>query len=290
MHKRPASLFALSLAVGFIGAVAGRLFTWVMIPRSGGFDFGLPQYAYAWVSPLVVFASGAMAFALTFGVLPWTRGRARRAGWVSGVAAYICHALWIALWVGFAFDQSVFRAFTAPIIMFVVIGWLPILSGIFAGWCVERWQRLPREGVEVRRRASGAVAVKFGLVAALVSVPLIYPVFAMARRSRVDFAIFFPSLPFVVFGLATLAFWLVYSMLPTMIARGRTAGVLAALATFLGILFWIRFAINIAARNDVPWDSPGKPFFQVLMLVGWIPLVFGGLAGGWATRRQESPA
>ena len=119
--------------------------------------------------------------------------------------------------------------------------------------------------------------------------PLIYPVYVMARRSRVDFPIFFPSAPFVVFGLAALAFWLFHSVLPSTVLRGRIAGVLAALATFVSFLFWTRFAINIGTRHGLPWGSAAEPFFTVFLLVGWVPLVFGGLAGGWATRQPKTP-
>jgi len=71
--------------------------------------------------------------------------------------------------------------------------------------------------------------------------------------------------------------------------RGRIAGVLAALATFVSFLFWTRFAINIGTRHGLPWGSAAEPFFTVFLLVGWVPLVFGGLAGGWATRQPKTP-
>ena len=287
MQTRSTDLFVISLAVGAFGALTGRLLTWLLLSRAG-FDFGLPPSAYAWISPVVLFVSAATAFAIAYGVAPGTRGRARRAGWVSGVLAYICHAAWIASWSSVMRGGQFMPVFMLAMAMFLVIGWVPIVSGIFAGWCVERWQRGPVE-LQVRHAGnSGVSALEFGLVGALLSVPLILPVYTMARRSRVDFAVFFPTAPFIVFGLAALAFWLCHSALPAVALRGRIAGVLAALVTFVGFLFWLRFAINIASRNGVPWGSPSEPFLLAFLLVGWVPLVFGALAGGWATRRLET--
>ncbi|MEO8062366.1 MAG: hypothetical protein ABI821_06435 [Pseudomonadota bacterium] len=289
MQTRSTDLFSVSLAVGAFGALTGRLFTWLVMPKFG-FDFGLPASAYAWVSPVVLFASAAAAFAFTYGVFPGTRGRARRAGWVAGVITYVCHSMWIAVWSGVMFEREVMPTFSALMAMFIVIGWLPIVSGIFAGLGVERWQRSPAKETQVRLDGeTGMAALKFGLVGALVSVPLIFVVYTMARRSRVPFVIFFPSAPFIVFGLAAVAFWLFHSILPAIALRGRVAGVLAALATFIGFLFWIRFGINISNRNGQAWGSAGEPFSMVLLLVGWVPVVLGGLAGGWATRRVATP-
>ena len=295
MQTRSSSLFVISLTVGAFGALTGRLFTGLLLPQSG-FDFGLPPFAYAWISPLVLFVSATATFAWAFGFLPATRGRARRAGWVAAVLTYLCHAAWIAAYAGVARNAPVVTVFMTLLVMFIVIGWVPILSGIFAGWCVERWLGRPRDETERVDRREGtlaAAAIEFGLVGALISVPLIFIVYTMARRSRVDFPIFFPSAPVVVFGLAAAAFWLCCSLLPprplSMTMRGRIAGAVAALAAFSGFLFWTRYAVNIRTRDGLPYGSWSEPFSIVFLLAGWIPAVFGVLTGGWAVRRLEIP-
>ena len=294
MPTQRASLFVVSLAVGAFGALTGRLFTGLLLPQTG-FDFGLPPFAYAWISPLVLFGSATAAFAFTFGVLPATRGRARRAGWVTAVLTYLCHAAWIAAYAGVARDVPVITVFMTLLLMFIVIGWVPILSGLFAGWCVERWLgESPDETARMirRERSLAAAAIEFGLVGAFISLPLIFIVYTMARRSRVDFAIFFPSAPFVVFALAAASFWLCCSSLPSktlsLTMRGRIAGGVAALATFSCFLVWTRYAINIRTRDGLPYGSWSEPFSIVFMLAGWIPAVLGALTGGWAVRRLET--
>jgi hypothetical protein len=283
------SLFAISLAVGAIGALTGRSCSWVLI-STFGIDFGVPPFAYTWISPLVLFVGAASAFAVSFGVLPGTRGRPRRAGCVAGMITYFCHAAWIATWSGGSGGRFEFAVFSAQVVMLLVVGWAPIVAGLFAGWCVERWQKLPTPDTGVRHaELSGVAALKFGLIAALVSVPLILPVHTMAKPSRVAASVFFPSAPFVVFALAAASFWACHTSLPAGALRGRIAGVLAGLVSFTGFLFWLSFAINIRHWNGLPWESPGQPFLLAFMLVGWIPLVLGGLAGGWATRRRPAP-
>jgi hypothetical protein len=282
----PPNLFVTSLAVGAFGALTGRLLT-ALLPS--GFDFGVPRFAFAWISPLVLFVSASAAFAIAFGAVPGTRGRARSAGCAAAIATYVCHAAWIALYASSTRGTPAFATFRIVLSMFVVVGWAPILSGLFAGGCVERWQGTG--GAKPNTRGAGslkAAAFEFGLVAALVTLPLVVIIYTMAKRSRVDFAIFFPSAPFLVLVLAAVAFSLCYSMLPAFSLRGRVAGILAALATFTCFLFWIRFALNIGTRDGLPWGSPYGPFFMAFLLVGWVPLVLGAIAGAWAARRLES--
>jgi hypothetical protein len=287
VQTRSTPLFVIAIAVGAFGALIGRLLTWLL---PSGFDFGLPPFAFTWISPLVLFVSASGAFAIAFGALPGIRGRPRRAGWLAAIVTYVCHALWMALHANLVRNTPVVPVFTSVLMMFVVVGWVPILSGLFAGWCVERWQGTPTEFTETRHpHTLKKAALQFGLVASLVAVPLILIVFTQAGRSRVDFPIFFPSAPFLVFGLATATFWLCYRVMPAVALSGRVAGALAAVATFTCFLLWIRFAINIRTRDGLPWGSPYYPFSIAFLLAGWVPLVFGALAGGWVARRMERP-
>ena len=58
---RSTNLLFVSLAVGAFGALTGRLLTWLAAP---GFDFGLTPFAFAWLSPLVLFATASATFAI----------------------------------------------------------------------------------------------------------------------------------------------------------------------------------------------------------------------------------
>ena len=64
VQKRSTNLLFISLAVGAFGALTGRLLTWLAAP---GFDFGLTPFAFAWLSPLVLFATASATFAIAFG-------------------------------------------------------------------------------------------------------------------------------------------------------------------------------------------------------------------------------
>ena len=285
MQTRSTHLLPLSLAVGVFGAAAGRLFTWVTFPHFG-FDFGLPAYAYAWISPLVLFASAASTFALTFGVLKSTRGRARRSGLVSGVLTYVCHAAWIAGFAGYARDVPVLFVFLGSMAFFVVIGWVPMVSGWLAGWCVERWLGNKPAVVDEHHPSPRYAGLMFGLLCALVSLPLIFLLMTVARRSHLDVPVFIVTAPFVVFGLAAVAFRL-WVLVPIVARHPSIAGALAAVMAFACFLVWTRFAVNIynggMSGNSSPWPSPLAPFITAFALTGWVPLVFGALAGGWVS-------
>jgi hypothetical protein len=286
VQTRAVHLFVVSLAVGAFGALIGRLLTWFLAP---GFDFGIPPYAYAWISPAVLFVSAAASFAIVFGVLPGTRDRAIRAGCIAAIVTYVCHAVWMGAFSSAVLGAPGFTTFLLVLLVFVVIGWVPIVSGLFAGWCVGRWQNMPAAPETHHPGSLKSAALEFGMVAALLAVPLIFIVFTQAKPSRVDFAVFFPSAPFLVFALATAAFPLCYAALPAMSVRGGLAGALAGAVTFTCFLFWIRFAINISSRNGTPWGSTSQPFSEAFLLVGWVPLVFGALMGVRVARRLKYP-
>ena len=284
VKSRSTNLFVISLGVGVIAAVAGRLFTWLVMPRFG-MDFGVPAYAYQWISPLVLFGSAAAAFAITFGAMPWTGGRARRAALVAAVLTYICHAMWVAGWGTVTGNWPMLVRFLTLLFAFIVVGWVPILSALFAGWCVERWLGIaPAAAMDDRHPSDRAAVLMFGFVGALVSLPLLFPLLWVALPSRVGVPIFFVTEPIVVFILAAVWFRVFLSLLPKVAFRPQWAGGLAAACVFFCFLFWIRYAINIRSQNGAQWDSLSKPFVAASVLVGWVPLVFGTLAGGWASR------
>jgi MFS family permease len=290
---RPANLLSLSLAVGAFGTLVAGLFVQLVWGRHG-WPYGTDPLPPWWMSSGVLLVSAAGGFALAFAVFPFSRGRARRAGWVAALIAYVGHAGAMAWYSSTKGHGSVIGLFFVLMALLVVIGWVPIVAGLIAGWGVERWQRLPPpEMPTVRDGSIAAAAFRFGVVGMLLSLPMLFAVYTAARRSRVDFAVFFPTAPFVILGLATFAFWLFHSLLPPMrpSTRGGIAGILAAAFTFVAFLFWLRFAVNLYSQNGTPYSSPASPFITAFSLVGWVPLVFGALAGAWTTRpvKTEGP-
>ncbi|HEV7606940.1 MAG TPA: hypothetical protein VGO61_06370 [Steroidobacteraceae bacterium] len=127
-----------------------------------------------------------------------------------------------------------------------------------------------------------------GVIGTLVSAPLL--MFLGVQGSFLTAGQFFASSPGVIFLLASLTFSLVYALQPRWRFRARTAGISAALLTFVGFTMWLAIVINLRTWNDNAWPSRWFPQLASFAVFGWLPIAGGWFAGWVVSRLPAAPA
>jgi len=91
-------------------------------------------------SPIAIFVFAAATFALVNAVLPSFQRRARYAGAIAGVLTFLIYEVGYASVLNY---NTGFRAYPFTLFPYlasvIVIGWIPILGGMFAGAKAERF-------------------------------------------------------------------------------------------------------------------------------------------------------
>jgi hypothetical protein len=109
------------------------------------------------------------------------------------------------------------------------------------------------------------------------------------QRSYLTEPLFQWSAPAVLFFTAALTFMAAYGLLPSSRWRTRVAGMMAGIITFFGFAIWIAFMANV-----VPGPVDGSrgilySFALAFVVVGWIPLGGGWIAGWVASKLPDAP-
>jgi len=109
------------------------------------------------------------------------------------------------------------------------------------------------------------------------------------QHSYLSEALFQWSAPVVLFLTAALTFMAAYGLLPSRKWRTRVAGMSAGIITFFGFALWVSFMANMGLG---PLDrSQGllNSFALVFVVVGWIPLGGGWIAGWAVSKLPDAP-
>jgi lipoprotein signal peptidase len=134
-------LLRASLLVGGIGGLISipLLLTLALYTRGWG---------HAWfflASPVIILTVASAIFAAVYAVLPSSLRRARYAGAIAGVLAFLAYEILYASVLNFRY--LTFQSYPFPLFPFfaslIVIGWIPILGGVFAGTKAERFLERP---------------------------------------------------------------------------------------------------------------------------------------------------
>jgi hypothetical protein len=127
-----------------------------------------------------------------------------------------------------------------------------------------------------------------GVIGTVAAAPLLMVL--RIQRSYLSEPLFQWSAPAVLFFTAALTFMAVYGLLPSRRWRTRMAGMIAGLITFFGFALWISFMANAGLG---PFDRPQGilySFALVFVIVGWIPLAGGWIAGWAVSKLPDAPA
>jgi lipoprotein signal peptidase len=130
-------LLRASLLVGGIGGLVSipLLLTLALYTRGWGHVW------FLLVSPVVILVVASAIFAAAYSVLPSSLRRARYAGAIAGVLTFLTYEMLYASVLNFRY--LTFQSYPFPLFPFlvslIVLGWIPILGGVFAGTKAERF-------------------------------------------------------------------------------------------------------------------------------------------------------
>jgi uncharacterized BrkB/YihY/UPF0761 family membrane protein len=127
-------------AGALVGGIGAAISTPLLFALAAGTSGLWRNELFFWLSPLGIFACAALVFACVFVVLPKSPRRARYAGAIAGVLTFFAYEILYSR--VFNFDTG-FRGYPFALFpylaSFIVMGWVPILGGLFAGAKAERY-------------------------------------------------------------------------------------------------------------------------------------------------------
>jgi len=128
--------------VGFIGSLIGTPLAFLLGVRNSN----LARDSFLLSTPVVLFLLGATSFALIYSLLPRFRMRSRFAGISAGLLTYFSFLFWLSYAVNLDTGGRTWGPWWTPFMFaLLLMGWIPVSGGWFAGWLVSRLPDSPPE-------------------------------------------------------------------------------------------------------------------------------------------------
>ena len=127
-----------------------------------------------------------------------------------------------------------------------------------------------------------------GVIGTVAATPLLFVL--RFQNSHMTTGSFMWSSPAVLFLLAAGTFVATYMLLPPGRWRTRVAGMSAGVLTFFGFAIWMSIMVNVRTSGyQTPWPTVIYPFAIAFVVVGWIPLAAGWIAGWVVSKLPDAP-
>lgn len=107
----------------------------------------LSKPIFQWSAPAVLFFIAALTYMAAYGLLPSSQWRTRLAGSLAGIITFFGFAIWVSFMAGVGlgpFDRSQGVVYSFAFV-FVIVGWIPLGGGWFAGWVVSKLPDAPAD-------------------------------------------------------------------------------------------------------------------------------------------------